>query len=224
MLRFSKKVCVMKQLLLSSRSLAVPSLIIALIILPFALFGGAFENFSLSQIDQLAGAGMIVLTVALLAADVLLPVPSSIISLIASNALGIWVGAATIWLGMSLGCVVGTFVGKSLFRPLNNYLNVSEVVAAESDRGYSRTMITLALMRPLPILAESSVMIAASRGARSRDIILITTLANIPVALLYGYFGSVIGKELPLAISFGVLAALTLLALAWKKFAPQKTS
>ena len=48
---------------------------------------------------------------ALLALDVFLPVPSSIVSTGAGVLLGFWTGAAVIWIGMTLGCVIGYVFG-----------------------------------------------------------------------------------------------------------------
>ena len=54
-----------------------------------------------------------VLVAGLLASDVLLPVPSSLVSSFAGHMLGFTIGLLAVWSGMMLGCLVGYWIGAS---------------------------------------------------------------------------------------------------------------
>ena len=96
-------------------------IVLLIIVIPFLLFE--------ERIDLLTTAFMrsdpawwLVAGVfsALLAADILLPVPSSVISTASGVMLGFWGGLAASWLGMTAGCMcgygVGLFAGQPLIR------------------------------------------------------------------------------------------------------------
>ena len=94
-----------------------PLLILAVILGPFFLVGDRIETWSRAAIADADAAALALLTVALLAGDLLLPVPSSLVSLAAGGALGLWLATATIWTGMTLGCLIGWAMGRGLLAP-----------------------------------------------------------------------------------------------------------
>src|SRR5687768_6108937 len=87
-------------------------LLIGLVLIPFFLFDRQFNALA-AQITQsgtsrsVAAAGVF----ALLALDVFLPVPSSIVATAAGVLLGLAEGTAIVWAGMMAGCVLGYVVG-----------------------------------------------------------------------------------------------------------------
>lgn len=198
------------------KSYSVPIAVLLFIIIPFLVFGKWLEAYSIDLIDRANGIEIAFAAIILLAADVLLPIPSSIVSLAAAAALSAWAGAAVIWMGMSLGAVLGGMIGKGLLGPIERQLanHPEKALGLVSRWGW----IGLIALRPVPVLAEASVLIAAARGMPLGKLSLLTALANIPVALLYGYFGALVLGDVPLGhLLLGVgVASVTAAALDWR--------
>ena len=75
----------------------------------------------------------------------------------------------------------------------------------------------LVLFRPVPVLAEYSVLMAAARGMGLLPLVAVTGLANVPVAAFYGYFGSHWLGEVPLWVLVLCLVALAGAMLVWRR-------
>src|SRR3954454_934446 len=87
-------------------------LMFALIIIPFLIFEKQFEALGTWLAEgHASGWASASIIAALLALDVFLPVPSSIVSTGAGVLLGFWRGAAVIWIGMTVGCAIGYAFG-----------------------------------------------------------------------------------------------------------------
>ena len=186
--------------------------VLAAIIIPFVLFGDQIETATLAWSETAATWGLAAGAVLLLALDVLLPVPSSVVSLLAGQTLGPVLAAVIIWLGMTLGCLVGFLVGRGLLKPLASFMR-ADASPGSGDWGW----LALVLSRPVPVLAEASVLLAAARGAPFWPLMGVTALANIPVAVLYGYAGSRLLDEVPVWVMLGVLAVLSA-PMGWWQF------
>lgn len=93
-----------------------------------------------------------------------------------------WVGVFVIWLGMSVGCAIAWVVRRGLLGPVDRRIGGDRLA---TDWGW----VAMVLMRPVPVLAEATVLTAAARGMGFLKLTTLTALANISVALLYGFFG-----------------------------------
>ena len=182
----------------------MPALVLAAILVPFFLLN---DRLQAATTAFLVGAGDITVAlaaVALLAGDMLLPVPSSLVSLAAAGALGMVWGAVAIWTGMTLGCLIGWATGRGLLAPLDR-----AVGERTTDAGPSRWGVwAVILCRPVPVLAEMSVLVAAAKGMPLGVLMLACALANLPVALAYGWFGAAYLGGVPMP---WLLAAVALL-------------
>ena len=103
------------------------------IIIPFLIFGESIETWTETQISGAHRLVIAILAALLLAADVLLPVPSSFVSLAAGSALGVAVGTVVIWIGMTLGCACGWAVGRGLLRPVSSVFSPSPNVQKDTS-------------------------------------------------------------------------------------------
>lgn len=196
------------------RATVVPLFVLALIILPFLSVRNYIEVYSLGLVETTNTGMTAVIAISLLAVDVVLPIPSSIVSLATAGALGNWVGAVVIWIGMTLGCVIGVFVGRGIFGPMDRLISGHDQ-RNHSQRAFKRLgWLTLILFRPVPVLAEASVLIAAARGMPFTPIVALTSLANIPVALLYGYFGARLLGDVPFLHLMAGVGVLSLMCIA----------
>src|SRR5579863_10266419 len=105
------------------RDLIRPMLLVALVllvpILPFLGFGGALEAEIQRRLDPPPPPTVIAaLTVGLLATDIVLPIPSSLVSTAAGAELGAIGGTLASWLGMTAGAVFGFYLSKRWGRPI----------------------------------------------------------------------------------------------------------
>ena len=91
------------------------TLLVTVVLVPFLLFGGAFTTFTewLTR-GTLPLRVLVPAIVALLALDVFLPVPSSLISAGAGALMGFWRATLTVWLGMTAGCILGYAIGARM--------------------------------------------------------------------------------------------------------------
>ncbi len=128
--------------------------------------------------------------VAVLAFDVLLPIPSSLVSMLAATTLGFFSGSLVIWLGLMLGSGLGYLVGagsKQFF--LQRWISQKDLAQAQelSQKIGAGALVTL---RGVPVLAEASVIAAGLVRYPVLPFFIITTMANLGLAMAYGYVGS----------------------------------
>ena len=165
-------------------------LLFALVIIPFLIFEKQFEALGIWLAEGHASGWASAATIgALLALDVFLPVPSSIVSTGAGVLLGFWRGAAVIWIGMTVGCAIGYAFGARA------------AVAARKlvgDDGLARAATVmerygawaLVVCRPIPVLAESSVVFAGLVRTPLGPFTWLTTLSNLGIAIAYAAVGA----------------------------------
>jgi len=125
----------------------------------------------------------------LLALDVFLPVPSSIVSTAAGVLLGFWRGAALVWAAMMVACVTGYALGARAAGLARRF--VGEAGLEHADQLLTRYGDwTLVVCRPVPVLAEASVIFAGLVGTPFRHFVALTALSNLGIAAGYAAFGA----------------------------------
>ena len=165
--------------------------LVAVVLLPFFLFEGWFAGLA-SRIQE---GGLPAVTTAaviagLLAADILLPVPSTLVSTAAGALLGFWSGAVTCWIGMTAGCLLGYLLGSRAARgPASRLVGEKDLERAASvvDRYGDWALV---VSRPVPVLAEASVIFAGIVRTPFRRFALITALSNLGISLGYAAVGA----------------------------------
>jgi uncharacterized membrane protein YdjX (TVP38/TMEM64 family) len=185
------------------------------IIVPFVLLEEQITAWTTAAFEAARGqpwlGGGIIL--ALLAGDVVLPVPSSVVSAFAGALLGWKLAALVIWSGMTIGCALGYWLGASAGRGVA----MRVVGAGELDR--ARRLfdnigpVALIITRAVPVLAEAGTLAAGAAGMPFWMFMLATTVANIGVALAYAGIGAAAVSSGSFLIAFIGLAAVP--ALAW---------
>jgi uncharacterized membrane protein YdjX (TVP38/TMEM64 family) len=193
------------------------SLLIALVLavpsIPFFLWGEQLE----AQLEQWltpppSGQAVFFLTIAALATDVFLPVPSSLISTFAGTVLGVPVATVASWLGMTAAAVFGFAVARVFGRPLAvRFTSEAELDRLDrlSERFGPRLLV---LVRALPVLAEASVLLFGATRLSWRRFLLPVSLANLGIAAAYsvlGHFGrtqNAIGYVLLASVALPLLA------------------
>jgi uncharacterized membrane protein YdjX (TVP38/TMEM64 family) len=165
--------------------------LLAIVIVPFALFGTSLEAWTFGLKKGTASrAALGVAGSALLAADILLPVPSTVMAAGLGALLGAPLGIAATALGLTLGCAMGFFLGKAL----GHDFALREL--GPTDFAYLANLLDryglwlLALCRPVPVLAEASVIAARVMGLRALPVLIVTALANLVFAAVYAGLGA----------------------------------
>jgi uncharacterized membrane protein YdjX (TVP38/TMEM64 family) len=166
------------------------TILIAIVIVPFLVFEKQFEQLStwLAQ-GNASGWATAAAILGLLALDVFLPVPSSIVSTGAGVLLGFWRGAAVIWIGMTLGCLLGYVFGAYSAAPARRLVGADGLSRAGKvmDR-YG--LFAIVICRPIPVLAESSVVFAGLVRSPLVPFLWLTALADLGIALAYAAVGA----------------------------------
>jgi len=187
--------------------------VLALILVPFFLFESYFTTLA-----ERAASGQVRVPIAvgiigsLLALDVLLPVPSSIVSAAAGVLLGFWLGATVIWASMTLSCVIAYAIGArsvGLTRRI-----VGETGLERASRLATRYgSMAIVLCRPVPVLAEASVIFAGVVRMQKPRFLVVSALANLGIAVAYAAIGAYSMRLDSFLAAFG--GALLLPAVAW---------
>jgi membrane protein DedA with SNARE-associated domain len=164
--------------------------LVGLVLVPFFLFGDRIDALAADMAGGAVPRGLAAIGIfSLLALDVFLPVPSSIVSTAAGVLLGFWQGAAVVWLGMMVGCVVGYALGSRGSRVAGRLVGTDSLARAGSlVERYGD--LTIVLCRPVPVLAEASVVFAGLVRAPLGRFARLTALANLGIALGYSAFGA----------------------------------
>ncbi|MPY87747.1 MAG: DedA family protein [Luteitalea sp.] len=165
-------------------------LLIGLVLLPFVLWDEQFNRFAAEVTQDGTSLWIAALAIAgLLTGDVFLPVPSSIVSTAAGVLLGFWRGAAVVWVGMMAGCALGYVVGARGSGVARRFVGEESVErAAALARRYGD--LAIVLCRPVPVLAEASVVFAGLVRAPFGRFAQLTASANLGIALGYAGFGA----------------------------------
>jgi len=165
-------------------------LLIGLVLLPFLLFEQQFnafaEHITRSETSKWMVGGAIF---GLLALDVFLPVPSSIVSTASGILLGFLLGAAVVWGGMMAGCLLAYAVGKRGSEATRRFIG-AEGIAKASALMERYGDLTLVLCRPVPVLAEASVVFAGLVRTDYGRFLRLTATSNLGIAAGYAAVGA----------------------------------
>ncbi len=119
-----------------------------------------------------------------------MPIPSSMVATLLGARLPWLIAVAVIWFGQTLGAVVGFWIARWLGEPLLNRLST------ESDRTQLQrwleqsSAVTLCITRPLPILAEATVLLVGASGLRWTKFIWPVLASNLGIAIIYATLGA----------------------------------
>ena len=181
--------------------------LLALIVVPFLVWGDALEAWTREALDGRGGFAVALLGSALLTLDVVLPVPSSAIGMLLGASLGFAGGTLAGTVGLTLGCVLGYGIG-GWSRVRGGAWGVeTDGRAATALRRHG--LLALVVLRPVPVLAEASIVVAGALGLPFLRVLLATAAANLAVSAAY----AAIGASLPIGVA-GWLALTGLLCAA----------
>ena len=157
-----------------------------------------------------AGAGTAVTVVTLLAMDLFLPIPSSIVMVLSGAAFGVFWGA----LLSLVGSVGGEWLGFELVRHYGRRASARIVGDDEIDR-LSRVFAqhgaaAIAVTRALPIVMETMSVVAGLSNMTRTTFVVASLIGTAPIVFVYAWAGAVSrqsGNALPAVIMLVAVAA-----------------
>ena len=169
------------------------AVLLAAILIPFLLFEEPISAWTQTQVFLMqeeshwfAGA----ILGGLLASDLVLPIPSSVLSTAAGYLLGLWAGSFVTWAGMTSGCLIGYGLGATAGRKLTRrFVGDDELERVSLARNrFGDWMIVI--FRAVPVLAEASVLLAGVAQMPFRRFLLLAALSNLGIAVGYAAVGA----------------------------------
>ncbi len=188
--------------------------LLALVLVPFALAEKSFQALVESWLSVSSGLLAVGISVpVLLALDVILPVPSTVVATASGMLLGFGRGAAVTWVGLQAGAAVGYFVGRSVGMPAGKRF-VGPAEFGRAERSHRRWGgLSLIACRAVPVLAESSVILAGAVRMPFRRFCWLTGLANAAIAVVYASVGAFALEVRAFLLAFAASIALPGLAM-----------
>ncbi len=188
-------------------------------VVPFVLFGEHSETWirqNLLSDAVIAGSGQpFLIVVAVLASDILLPVPSSAVLTFAGARLGWLAGTIAGWLGLTISCLVGYWLGHRFGLPLVRRLSSPQHIQAARRRIDRQGPWMLLASRALPVIAEACVLVCGVYRMRFRSFIVAVAIANLALSATFcalGLLSASAGWFLPaMLVSIAVPCLLMLL-------------
>lgn len=161
-------------------------------IIPFVLFGSQLEPAIKNWLETADFSSRPMFgsfaVVSILASDIFLPVPSSFVGTFAGNLLGTFLGSVSTWIGLNLSCLIGYWTaakwGPRIVKKFADERAVTDILALNERFG----KWLLIGFRPVPVLAEASVL-----------------LAGLGKMNPFHFWPSIIGSNLGLSIAYAAL-------------------
>ncbi len=183
-------------------------LVLAFVLVPWVMWGTSIEVWVTRTIVHHEPLPYMPLCViGLLAADVFLPIPSSVVAVAAGVFLGFTGGVITVFVGLMFGCLLGYAFGFKWGPPTARRI----VGAQQWDRASQwaqRFGVGLVLLsRPVPVLAEACTLYAGACRVPMVRYLVACSVGNAVVAAAYAGVGrfSAESGDLELALMAGFL-------------------
>jgi len=162
-----------------------------------------------------AGAGSAALLIGLLAADLFLPVPSSLVMVLSGAAFGVLWGSIFSLIGSIggewLGFELVRRYGLSASRRLVGDEDLSKMRAIMAKHGAAAVLVT----RALPVVMETMSVVAGLSTMPRRSFLLASLAGTLPVAVIYAYAGAVSRDVSSIVPAVVILVAVAGAAWVW---------
>ena len=161
---------------------------------------------------SVASWGVAFISIAFLIADVLLPVPSSLVMVMNGTLFGVVWGTCLSLIGSLGAASFGFVIGRRGEALLARFVTPSEQKRA-NDLLERWGGLAVIITRPIPILAETTVIMAGASSMGWRSMVVATLAGSLPPALLYALAGATALNFDSSALTFGLI--LLMVALFW---------
>ncbi|PAY20019.1 DedA family protein [Rhodopirellula sp. SM50] len=205
------------------RTLPLMCVVLLVPVLPFLFFGGHVEDWLRGVAEDPPSVAVTAsLVVALLATDILLPIPSSVISTLSGWQLGWWRGTLATWVGMNLGAVIGFGLARRWGQPFALWFSSGKDLDRMHEVSERYGPLVLVLTRAMPVFAEASVLISGIHRLSWKRFLPAILLSNLGIAIAYSALGEYAQRHQWLPFALGVSIGLpVLIAAAAKRWLPE---
>lgn len=165
------------------------ALFFSVLIAPFVLFGERMEDFTRSFLQGSdADLPAMLLAGALLAGDPVLPTPSSVVATLLAARTGFGPAAVVNALALSLASVFGYFLGRGGGAAMARFGH--GLPAGFVDWVGRHGLVAVLLCRPVPVLAEASLILAGAAGHEPRRLLAWCCITQTMLGIIYAFVGS----------------------------------
>lgn len=154
------------------------------------VLGFSFEPWARAWMAN-AGMSGAAAVVGLLAVDIFIPVPSSIVMILSGAAFGVVWGSVLAFFG-SIG---GEWLGFELARKYGTALSTRFIGDEAERRRLNDALIThgaaaIAVTRALPVVMETMSIVAGLSPMRRSTFLIASTIGTAPIVIIYAYAGA----------------------------------
>jgi uncharacterized membrane protein YdjX (TVP38/TMEM64 family) len=196
------------------RFVVVAGILIFLVLIPFAIWGEAFETWFSGEaaIEKARGWGVWapLFLVGLLVADIFLPIPGTVVMSVCGYLYGPWWGGVLAAFGSWASGGIGYGLCRFAGRPLAERIAGSDALRDVETRFGTAGPLLVAISRCLPVLAETACCLAGLARMPLGVFGSALTLGAVPVGFLFAWIGAA-GREdatVALALSAAIPAVL----------------
>lgn len=199
-----------KPFMIPIRSLLLFVAVVAFVLVGFALFGDTVDAWTEARLAEAQQRPFLtaMILMALLLVDIVFPVPSSVISTACGIFLGVWAGTLASFAGMTGTVVAGYALGRYAAKPTEYLIGAREAEMLHAFHVRHGLWLLLAL-RPVPVLAETSVLFSGIARLRFGPVLAVTAIGNLSVSLVYVLVGVWGRKSGSFLLAFGVSIVVT---------------
>ncbi|MEM7040332.1 MAG: VTT domain-containing protein [Bacteroidota bacterium] len=190
----------------------------------FTLMFGLAEAFDLHLLQSLGEMAQLPLALAglagvgLLIADIILPIPSTLVMMAMGALFGFWAGMLLAFVGGVGAAMTGYYLGKSGRKWIQRVFKIGEF---EKGRRFFERWGSLSVIvsRPVPLIAETVSVVAGASGMRALPMLLGSVLGVLPAAAIYAWAGANFhGSEGTVGAFFVVLGVAAVFFVVLKLF------
>jgi len=185
-------------------------IVLTSIILPLSLLESSIADLT-DQFIEWSGNNQFlnsILVIFALAADVFLPIPNGVTNTLAGAILGFYLSIPVIWVGLTLGSIIGFAIGKYAAKPLAKKILSKEDLERSEEAAKKFGVSILLIARPAPALAEISTVAAGLAGMRWTTFLAVMIVSNFLVSIVYAFIGTAALTSQSASIAFIGIAVI----------------
>ncbi len=201
------------------RTIALIAIVAAIIIgsklIVENVLGISLEPFARSWLAGAGPAGALAVA-GLLAADIFIPVPSSLVMILSGAAFGVWWGSLIAF----IGSVAGEWLGFELARKYGTTLS-SKFIGDEAERRRLNDVLVthgaaaVAATRALPVVMETMSIVAGLSSMRRSSFLIASAIGTAPIVVVYAYAGAMSKETGSLVPAIVILLAVAAVGWIW---------
>jgi uncharacterized membrane protein YdjX (TVP38/TMEM64 family) len=167
-------------------------LVLLFILVPYFLFASQLEAWTEDVLEAAGDRSVLIaaLLATVLAVDIVLPIPNSLVSTAAGFFLGFPAGTIVAWIGNTTSCILGYWLGSRFGRPVANRLvGADELERLEGSADRLGDWV-LVISRAVPVMGEASVLFAGMSRMPVRRFLFVIALSNLGMSAIYAAVGA----------------------------------